>query len=70
MVLVAGSGLAWVWRTQVGDPLAHREKGLRDLISFDRLSTTSLVPVAEAVDEEVAEACLGVGDVAKRRIDG
>jgi len=55
--------------TQVGDPLAHRQKGVLDCISCDRDTTGAFPSVAEAEDKEVGELVLGAKDVGEVRTD-
>ena len=68
-----------IWLAQVGDPLAHRQKGVLDRVSCDRLVTRSgcpgletfgtFVPVAESKDKEVGDLGLLVRDVGEARTD-
>ena len=55
--------------TQVGYPLAHRQKGILDCSRSDRLVFLSFVAVADAKDDEIGEAVFVPGNVAEVRTD-
>ena len=47
---------AGIWETQVGDPLAHRQQGVRDCASAQRLAGfAGFSAQAQGEDEQVAE---------------
>ena len=54
--------------TQVGDPLANRHEGFANGISADRLARLTGSPVAQAEDNEEAEAEFLGSDVTEGRI--
>lgn len=66
---------AGIWLTQFGYPLAHRQQGVRDCISSDRLTTFAFgspfpsLAVAEAKDHEVGELVFFARDVVEARTD-
>ena len=49
--------------TQVGYPRANREEGILHAVSSDRVAGLAGLAVAEAKDEEVGEAEVGIGGV-------
>lgn len=55
--------------TQVGYPLAHRQKGILDCSRSDRLVFLSFVAVSDAKDDEVGETMFVPRDVAEVRTD-
>ena len=63
---------AWIWLTQVGNPLAHCHKGVLYCISSDRFAGAAGVAgrsVPDGEDEKVTQFGFGVGDVSKARAD-
>jgi hypothetical protein len=52
-----------IWLTQVGYPLPHRQNGVRDSISSDRVVFLSFLSVTETKDEEVGDLVFLSGDV-------
>ena len=60
---------AWIWLTQVGNPLAHCHEGVLYRISSDRFAGAAGRAVPDGEDEEVTQLGFGVGDVAKARAD-
>ena len=61
---------AWIWVTQVGNPLAHCHEGvLYCCISSDRLAGAAGRSVPDGEDEKVTQFGFGVGDVLKARAD-
>ena len=56
MVLVAADcDFAGIWCTQVGDPLAHCQEGVRHCASADRATGLAVGAIAHSEDEEVGE---------------
>ena len=62
--------LAGIWLTQVGDPLPHRQNGVRDSASSDRLVLLTFSSVAESKDQDVGELGLLPLHVREVRMDG
>ena len=65
----AASFFSGIRLTQVGYPLAHRQKGILDCSRSDRLVFLSFVAVSDAKDDEVGETMFVPRDVAEVRTD-
>ena len=60
---------AWIWLTQVGNPLAHCHEGVLYCISLDRFAGAAGRSVPDGEDEKVTQFGFGVRDVSKARAD-
>ena len=60
---------AWIWLTQVGNPLAHGHEGVLYCISSDRFAGAAGRSVPDGEDKKVTQFGFGVRDVLKARVD-
>ena len=66
MIAVGPNLLVWIPLTQVGDPLAHGQKGFVDCVSAHRVVGLSLSSEAQGEDEEVTDLVV----LARERTEG